>query len=155
MLKIFYSGCYKTKRVWNWVQAKQDVKKAKSFTRSCNSGGGAALLRTSMWVFWTAGRLNAGKEQTEMKGCDPLPYHHHISLGWQWCGVQQQSLWATTAFTRRIINQPPARNHSKTPYGEDRIRREKVYLTNIGFHSINTSNVLTQIQTEHHGVVGL
>lgn len=35
------------------------------------------------WDFGAAGRMNAVKEGSEMEGCDPLPPHQHISLGWR------------------------------------------------------------------------
>lgn len=139
MLKIFYSlwKLQNNKRVWKWDQAKQDVKKAKLFTRSCNSGLGGVLCAMFIWVFWAAGRMNAGKDGTEMESCKPLPPNHHISLGWRRCWDQKVAPRSSNnsrpqqpSHAELLISLQPEVTE-RCPDGEDRIRWGKVHLTNI------------------------
>lgn len=59
-----------------------------------------------------------------MEGFDPLflPSTSHLASGDlenRRATEEQQSLWAKTPFTQRIINQPPARSQSKTQTHRD------------------------------------
>lgn len=67
-----------------------------------------------------------GGAGTEMEGFDPLflPSTSHLARGDlenRSATEEQQSLWAKTPFTQRIINQPPAWSQSKTQTQGDRI----------------------------------